>query len=131
MKRRSFFGLLAIPFLPKCESKPAGGWISIDDRLPELDQYLGSAGEHETRVFGGRTEGIDKSNLGESRRVLLWGPGSVRCIVIGCLQYREKDGPWWVSDRGFPTFVTHWMELPSDPTNPSGCIFSGMKAPYL
>ena len=73
-----------------------GGWISVEDRLPETEyDYFGhSTGEsHDVLIY------MENENYSESR------------ILVG--RYSILFSYWPQEDRANGWRVTHWMPLPS------------------
>lgn len=69
-------------------------WISVKDRLPELEKYK------------------------LSKLVLAWIPDHGRCFA---LRYDNGKGEQWFSGGVEQPDITHWMPLPEPPKEGRGC----------
>lgn len=72
-------------FLAGWDAKAAQGWISVEDRLPKLNEF------------------------GESDWVLIF------CVAIGPIRAYYAGEVWCDVDNEYRGAITHWMPLPSPP----------------
>lgn len=75
---------------PLAGQQKTGGWISVEDGLPKLNE------------------------LGESEWVLIF------CVAIGPIRAYYSGECWCDVDNEYRGAITHWMPLPSPPTGEPG-----------
>lgn len=92
--------LAAAPAAPVAAAVPAG-WVSVDERLPEMDEPVWLFEPGTSPWIGGRGEG---------------GEGWLWCSTQGT-EYQRSDGTWscasMIADDDYQP--THWQPLPAAP----------------
>lgn len=71
-----------------------GEWISVNERLPDINEH---------------------TNLSLSDEVLVYNPDVAKVGIAQFVRYEEEGITDWISSDGYMVHVTHWMPLPPPP----------------
>lgn len=103
--RRSTYyddGMAVVPYHEAVEAMEAyssqSKWISVEERLPEESGYY--------LVF----RKVENTHVNDQHKAMY---SNERCIIF---YFKERNVTGWQKDwTGNPSFVTHWLPLPSAP----------------